>query len=107
MHGCITGYQYIYTDINFELILDSKTEQNQKLLMHGSPEHIVQLLDKVINNAVEFSDDHQVSVHVNQAEYELAINISNNGLHLPKMMENSLFDSMVSMRSKSRQSLPH
>jgi dedicated sortase system histidine kinase len=107
LQGCITGYQHIYTDINFTLCFEGKTDQQPTLLMHGSPEHIVQLLDKVINNAVEFSDDQQVLIRVNQVQSDLVINISNNGLHLPKVMENSLFDSMVSMRSNSKHSQPH
>jgi len=67
----------------------------------------VQLLDKVINNAVEFSDDKQVLLSISQVSQTIVIKVSNNGVHLPKAMESSLFDSMVSMRSKSKQAQPH
>lgn len=107
IQGCITGYQHVYPNIDFSLLFDDSTAQHIKLCIHGSPEHIVQLLDKVINNAVEFSNDKKVTVNIGQAQQILTLNISNNGVLLPKSMENSLFDSMVSMRSKGKQLVPH
>jgi len=107
LKACITGYQHIYTETEFSLKFDDKTKAMQKLLLLGSPEHIVQLLDKVINNAVEFSDDKQVLLSISQVSQTIVIKVSNNGVHLPKAMESSLFDSMVSMRSKSKQAQPH
>jgi signal transduction histidine kinase len=67
----------------------------------------VQLLDKVINNAVEFSDDNKVTITLKQESTTLLLKVSNNGVHLPDAMLNSLFDSMVSIRSQSKQTQPH
>jgi signal transduction histidine kinase len=105
--GCITGYQQIYTENEFTLKFDEKTNSIDELIMFGSPEHLVQLLDKVINNAVEFSNDNHISIDVFKESNTLRLAISNNGVHLPEAMDNSLFDSMISIRNKSKQTQPH
>ncbi|WP_354668364.1 proteobacterial dedicated sortase system histidine kinase [Colwellia sp. D2M02] len=110
--GCISGYQGIYPEVKFTLINKTITNPEQKsdiedITFYGSPEHIVQLLDKVINNAVEFSNDNNVLITLQQQSQQLHLTISNNGVHLPKAMLTSLFDSMVSVRSQSKQAQPH
>jgi signal transduction histidine kinase len=113
IRSCFSGYQIIYPDISFSLNINlalgntSESDNEASIKMYGSPEHIVQLLDKVINNAVEFSNDKVISVCVTQTAQVLSIKISNHGIHLPKVMLSSLFDSMVSVRSHSKQSQPH
>ena len=91
--GCIAGYQQVYSDVTFVL----KTDLN-KLEFYGSPEHIVQLLDKVINNAVEFSQDNIITLELNHHNGQAELFISNNGTLLPEQLSESLFDSMVSLR---------
>jgi dedicated sortase system histidine kinase len=93
LNGCIQGYQQIYPSFTIEYQASTK---NVNLL--GSPEHIAQLLDKVITNAVEFSQDHQLFITTEQKSKTIIIHISNNGVLLPEKMEQGLFDSMVSMR---------
>jgi two-component system sensor histidine kinase ChvG len=100
--GCMQGYQQIYPEITFSLAI---TEQS--LPLSGSPEHIAQLLDKVIANAVEFSNDKQVSVNLSQDKNAAQLSIANNGDLLPKEMQERLFDSMVSVRAKHKQAQPH
>ncbi len=107
IRGCTMGYKHIYPEINFKLSFVQEKTHEDKLMMYGSAEHIVQLLDKVVNNAVEFSTDKQINLCIKQCKNTLEIKISNNGIHLPKVMLNSLFDSMVSIRSKSKQNQPH
>ncbi len=107
IEGCTLGYKHIYPEVNFAVNFELEQTKDTKLMMYGSAEHIVQLLDKVINNAVEFSDDKQVALQVKQNKNSLAIDVSNNGVHLPDAMLNSLFDSMVSVRSGSKQAQPH
>lgn len=96
--GCIAGYRQVYNDFTFRLQTSIST-----LILHGSPEHIVQLLDKVIHNAVEFSDDKVITIelnlplNLNKNQAELLIH--NNGVLLPKLLSENLFDSMVSLRT--------
>lgn len=105
--GCIAGYQQVYPDYSFNL-MTKITELN----FYGSPEHIVQLLDKVINNAVEFSQDKVITVELRQQHNNAELLVSNNGILLPEQLSESLFDSMVSFRSShtkkaNQQEQPH
>lgn len=102
VNGCIAGYQQVYHQVNF--IVESTI---QPLTFSGSPEHIVQLLDKIIHNAVEFSQDQQITVRLTQHSDHITLSVSNNGVLLPEQLSENLFDSMVSLRAKSKQEQPH
>ena len=91
--GCIAGYQQVYREYTFNL--DTALT---KLDYQGSPEHIVQLLDKVINNGVEFSQDKIINIELRQQNDGIELLISNNGILLPEQLSERLFDSMVSLR---------
>jgi len=116
INGCISGYQQIYPTIKFIFNVTIKTPNKDSMLIYGSPEHIVQLVDKVISNAVEFSQDNIVTLElknssVNNQNYA-ELFISNNGILLPEQLSENLFDSMVSFRDKnpkdySKQDVPH
>jgi dedicated sortase system histidine kinase len=105
--GCVAGYRQVYSDYTFNL----NTELTE-LAFNGSPEHIVQLLDKVVNNAVEFSQDEVICVELKQQNNQAEIYVSNNGVLLPDQLSENLFDSMVSLRStctteKKQKEAPH
>jgi len=102
LNGCMQGYQQIYPDFIIEY-----HGKNEIANMYGSPEHIAQLLDKVITNAVEFSIDKKITVSVDQTNQQLAIHISNNGNFLPENMVERLFDSMVSIRGTGAENNVH
>ena len=103
INGCMQGYQLIYKDIEFTY---THIPQGKYQLV-GSPEHIAQLLDKVIANAVEFCDDKKVTVEFSHNALECSITINNNGEFLPEQMSEQLFDSMVSIRQKHNNEQPH
>lgn len=70
--------------------------------MRGAPELIIQMLDKLVDNAVDFSnDDDAIRTALHADEKALRIEISNPGPPLPEKMRGQLFDSMVSMRAGS------
>jgi len=93
LNGCIQGYKQIYPCFEIEY-----ATSDEKVMLAGSPEHIAQLLDKVITNAVEFSQDSKLFITAELKNKQFIIHISNNGVLLPETMEQRLFDSMVSMR---------
>ena len=93
LNGCVQGYQQIYTNYTFQTI-----SGNEEAMLKGSPEHIAQLLDKVINNAVEFSQDRKIAIAIDQKPDFIKLHISNNGRYLPEQMTERLFDSMISIR---------
>ncbi|MEM9334749.1 MAG: ATP-binding protein [Pseudomonadota bacterium] len=67
--------------------------------INGSPELIVQLLDKLVDNAVSFSaDDDTIRIATGNLDHSLVIDIDNPGPALPERMRGQLFDSMVSVR---------
>jgi len=105
--GCIAGYQQVYPDYTFNL-----TAELSSLKFQGSPEHIVQLLDKVINNAAEFSQDKIITIEIKHQNNDIELLVSNNGILLPQQLSESLFDSMVSLRKThsmkdNKQTQPH
>ncbi len=102
-NGCMQGYRLIYPDIDFSF--NDITPGKHPL--SGSPEHIAQLLDKVIANAVEFSDDNKITASVTGNNQQVTLTISNNGELLPEQMSEQLFDSMVSIRKKHNNEQPH
>lgn len=104
--GCKQGYQHVYHDMQFNLEFIGMDSESS-IDLFGSAEHIVQLLDKVISNAVEFSNDNNINLQILQESQTLILNISNNGPLLPEGMVNSLFDSMISVRGQSKQAQPH
>jgi len=103
LQGCTQGYQHIYHQYNIKL----KASLTEPVMIIGSAEHIVQLLDKVVNNAVEFSNDKIITINVDLEKEGVVISIENNGVHLPDMMITNLFDSMVSIRKNVKQNQPH
>lgn len=66
----------------------------------GSPELLIQMLDKLVDNAVDFSaEDDIIEIGLRQQEDTLLITVTNPGPSLPDRMRTQLFDSMVSVRS--------
>jgi K+-sensing histidine kinase KdpD len=68
-------------------------------MTRGSPELIIQMLDKLIDNAVGFSNDRDtIAIELRTENDSLLLSVANPGPHLPERMRSQLFDSMVSMR---------
>ena len=114
VNGCISGYQQIYPTIKFVFNVETNDSKTNPFLMHGSPEHIVQLLDKVISNGVEFSEDNIITIELKKSSNNnnAELFISNNGILLPEQLSENLFDSMVSLRDKyqkknNQKEVPH
>ena len=69
-------------------------------LAYVSDFRIEQLLDKIIDNAVDFHrSDSAIRVQIDKHVDHLQITVANRGPLLPLEVENSVFDSMVSHRS--------
>jgi len=65
----------------------------------GAPELVIQMLDKLIDNAVGFSSaGDTISIGLSEQEGQLLLTVTNPGPPLPDRMRTQLFDSMVSMR---------
>jgi len=98
--GCVEGYRLAYAGRSFELALPA-----EKALLRGSPDLAAQLLDKLVENAVDFSAESgragepiRISLAVS-AGFAL-LGVENRGPQLPDAMREKLFESMVSVRSE-------
>ena len=90
----VAAYRDVYPERRFEL--DSSDGDTT---IHGSPELLFQMLDKLVDNAVDFSAaGDTITVGIQERGRSLAITVTNPGPSLPERMRTQLFDSMVSVR---------
>jgi dedicated sortase system histidine kinase len=94
LHGATQGYQDTYREHRFEYVgVDGGTE------FRGVPELLLQMLDKLVENAVDFTPtDGQIRFTLSAREQAYELRVANEGKTLPPSMQGSLFDSLVSMR---------
>jgi two-component system sensor histidine kinase ChvG len=100
---CIEGYRQANsdTDFNFNCNTDAAIE------MTGSTDLIVQLLDKLVSNAVDFhTPGTPVDIALDKQDNQIVLIVSNTGPTLPDEMQANLFESMVSVRDKKAEQ-PH
>ena len=94
--GCVEGYQHAYPHRQFALRLSC-----EKVQLSGSPDLVAQMLDKIIANAVEFSQaESTIALHMWQEQRTVKLSITNTGPLLPKGMHEQLTQSMVSVRAE-------
>ena len=73
--ACCESYSQIYPQINFELNIS-----NKQVLILGSADYIVQLMDKLIANAVEFSNEGKpIKIKCSSEVNEAVISVANSG----------------------------
>ena len=97
------GYQITYPEQLFNVHIEDKAMPCQ-----GVPEYIAQLMDKLINNAIEFSDKGSaITVSLTQLHKQAILKVSNIGPLLPKDMDSQIFESMVSIRPQGVNGKPH
>ncbi len=101
--ACSKGYTQIYPHVNFNLNIT-----NEPVMIKGSADYIVQLMDKLIANAVEFSyEGKPIQIKCNSEDNEAVISVANSGPYLAEEMKDRIFDSMVSVRPESKKRQPH
>ncbi len=115
--GCIQGYQLTYPHQELTLSLPSQT-----VFIEGVPEYIAQLMDKLITNALEFSETGQpidiaLTVLTNRKSelsdktkanknQQVQLTVFNQGPLLPDNMSEHIFESMISIRPSHCTSRP-
>ena len=94
LSSTVAAYADAYPDRRFTL--DSNSTD---LEIEASPELIIQMLDKLAENAVEFSAaDDEIGIALSSGGKDIVISVSNPGPPLPEKMRTQLFDSLVSVR---------
>ncbi len=68
----------------------------------GAPDLLIQMLDKLVDNAVDFSrDGDEIIVALTRSEEAYRLSVENPGPPLPEKMRDRLFDSMISVRGEA------
>ncbi len=94
LESTVAAYRDVYPQRTFAL--ESELEAAP---MAGSPELLIQMLDKLVDNAVGFSSDGDtLRIALDRDDDLLRLGVSNPGPPLPERMRFQMFDSMVSMR---------
>jgi two-component system, OmpR family, sensor histidine kinase ChvG len=101
--ACAQEYQQIYPTVEFE----SKISLSPVRIL-GNADYIVQLMDKIVANAVEFSEQGKsIRVACYEDNGEAVVSVANSGQYLDHDMKDRIFDSMVSVRPESKKKQPH
>jgi len=96
--SCIDGYRVAYAENCFKFECPAISI---KLL--AAPELIVQMLDKLISNAIDFTSPQEaINITITNSNKQAMIHIQNRGPHLPASMQDNLFDSMISVREQKK-----
>jgi two-component system sensor histidine kinase ChvG len=101
--GCVEGYKLIHPQTRFIL----EVENSGSYSLQGSPDLIAQMLDKLVNNAIDFHEpETPIRIKLVRANSDVVLYIENTGPLLPDEMQSNLFESMVSVR-QNRSEQPH
>lgn len=96
VRGCVEGYRSVHPSVRFDLRLPE-----MPVLMHGAPDLIAQMLDKLVTNAIDFQrEGSSIDIRVNAGLTTVEVIVGNEGASLPQEMQERLFDSMVSVRAQ-------
>ncbi|WNO09780.1 proteobacterial dedicated sortase system histidine kinase [Teredinibacter sp. KSP-S5-2] len=92
------AYRDVYQHVIFSLNVRSEPE---KLVVWGSGELLVQMLDKLVDNAADFCPEKgKIELGLYRHNNDVVFTVHNEGPPLPSHMHGQLFDSMVSVRDK-------
>jgi two-component system, OmpR family, sensor histidine kinase ChvG len=102
VRGAAAAYRDVYRGRRLEL-----EEPGERLAIRGSPELVVQMLDKLVENAVDFTPpEGRIGVSLRATREACTLAVANEGPPLPARMQGSIFDSLVSVRER-RDERPH
>jgi two-component system sensor histidine kinase ChvG len=91
----VDAYRDVYPGRRFEFECTAAATR-----VCGSPELLIQMLDKLVDNAADFSAEGDlIKVRLESRDAGLALSVHNPGPPLPERMRSQLFDSMVSVRT--------
>ena len=93
VRGCVEGYRVAYPQAAFALALPAG-----RVEVEGAPDLAAQLLDKLVENAVDFSRGAPVRVALEALAGSATLSVTNQGPLLPDKMRTRLFESMISVR---------
>jgi len=94
--GAVEGYRLAHPQTPFQLDLP-----DTPLPVDGAPDTVIQALDKLVDNALDFGDPGApIIVRLLRDDTHAALSVANAGPTLPERMRDRLFDPMVSVGKK-------
>lgn len=105
------AYQSAYPQQNFEVLIRPAAPGVYSVRV--APELLVQMLDKLVDNAVSFARENtpiQLALEAISHEsdgVQLILSVTNQGPQLPEAIKGKLFQSLTSQRSRSQDDTPH
>jgi two-component system, OmpR family, sensor histidine kinase ChvG len=92
--GCVEGYRATYSPRRFDY-----TPPPAPILVDGVPDAFAQLLDKLVENALDFAPpETAIRVRLSPGPNRATLAVENDGPPLPEALSANVFDSMVSLR---------
>lgn len=96
------GWRQTFVDVLFEADLPE-----EEIILHGDPDRILQMLDKLIENGVAFrAKETPMVITMNEERNGILLTVFNQGPHIPEEMLEEIFNSMISARTTQDQK-PH
>jgi len=100
VRGCVEGYRLAYAKNKFEVSV-----AGEEVFVQGAPDLLAQMLDKLVENAVDFAAV-GTPIRVSLGS-DAVLRVENHGVPLPDAIRESLFDSMMSLRGERAGGAPH
>jgi len=93
---CVDAYRSVNPERKINLVLPAETCR-----LRCAPDLIAQALDKLVDNAIGLSaSDCAIDISLRREEKAWQICVANGGSRLPDVLQERLFDSLVSLRDK-------
>ena len=103
VQGCVGGYRLAHRERDFSVSTDAGL-----FPVHGAPDLVAQMLDKLAANAVEFSPaGSSIRFTLERVGMTARLTVANDGPSLPADMQDRLFESMISVRDNKSPDDPH
>lgn len=101
--GCVDGYRAAYPSSQFALSLPANS-----IRVSGLPDAIAQLLDKLVQNAIDFAvPGSPIITSVSMEAKEAVLAVENRGVPMSPEVLSTLFTSMVSVRASGNNQRSH
>ena len=95
----VEGYQSANPSKSF-----SFRSLTRSAMIEGTPDHIAQMLDKLVDNAMDFAaNETNIVIRIRRDEKYALIDVINEGSELPANMQERIFEPMVSLGRKNAQ----
>lgn len=96
-----------YKDIALQTVA-CNIASGEDFSLYGSADLIVQMIDKLFDNACDFCPSTgKIAIALTKSKEAILLVVSNDGPLLPQKMQSQLFDSLVSLRDKETETPNH